>query len=371
MTTTDDLLRSIEELAGTASDGAGMTERVQAGARRVRRRRRIGAAAAVACLVLIGALVPAAVVRLRADDPLPASSTPTRAPGQLTVRGAAGSPYTWNRGTDGALQWMTPFRKGGDEGAEVRVYDPGTYDARKLKKGERVTVGDHQAYWGTASVDVHLSGGGNWAGTKEGVHLVPTIGWQDESGVWVTVIDAEPSQPRHQPVKDLLLDVATYVEIGPAEDILVPVHFRTIPGNRKITFADVDELPNTSGTYQADLGFGGDRTPTVDLYRPSYMSIDTPLQIKVMTLGAGWNEMTYDPVNTTIAGRPARYFEGEAQSVMVPKGGSSLLVEVGTCGILVQVSDRKAIPRSALDTMFKGATFDRCDSLTTWTRLAP
>ena len=379
MTTIEDLRRSLEELAGDASDGAGMAERARTGAARIQRRRTITAAAAVCLVAVATAVIPLAVNRLRADGPAPASVTPYRGPGQLTVRPAPDSKYGWNLGTDGFLQFMTPSLKGSNSTrdccAEVRVYDPGTYDSRVLRRGERITVGDHPAFRATTRVRE----GGHWlrgpAGSSQGPGATKdmlTVGWKDPSGAWVTVLDAGTGlgPPTSLDPLSLLVDVGADVRLGAPRDVLVPMHFAAVPGNLPITFTDVDDTSHPKDGQVAVLGLGGDRQPAVGILRPGYLDVDTPLTITAWTANgyAPWIEMLYSPVNTTVAGHPARYYEDDSGSVSVPPGGSVMLVEIGGCGIQIGVKDRTKITRADLEAMFAGATFDKCDSTKTWTR---
>jgi hypothetical protein len=384
MTTIDELRRSFEELAAAASDGAGMAERATAGAARVRRRRAVGAAAAALCLVaVVTAVVPLVVNRQRADGPPPASVVvvPYRGPGQLTVRPAPDSGRKWSIGSDGFLQFMTPsFGTMKNCCAEVRVYDPGAYDSRALEGGEKITVAGHPGYRATIEVPdadpvPRMPAGPPGRERPDGTARVLTVGWQDPSGPWVTVLDigseAGLGLATSPDPLSLLLDVAADIRLGAPRDVLVPMHFPAVPGNLPITFADVDDISVADGGQLAVLGFGGDPRPSVELFHPSQAEVDTPLTIKAWTANgqAPWTEMAGGPVNTTVAGRPARYYERSGKGgVRVPAGGSVLLVEIGSCGIQINVGDRKAITRADLETMFSGATFDECDSIRTWTR---
>lgn len=201
------------------------------------------------------------------------------------------------------------------------------------------------------------------------------MGWQDASGAWVTVVNSEVEFPsladRLTPaaLKAQLLDVAADVRLGAPEDMLVPVHFPVIPDDLLLSFADVDETTGKDPTHAARLGFGGPAAPSVELFRAMKMRDTSPLSITAMSTGGAWFEYLYSPVNTEVAGRPARYYENSDEgSVTVPDGGSVLLVEIGTCGIAVAVQDRTRITRAELETMFTGATFDECDTTKTWTR---
>ncbi|WP_213000310.1 hypothetical protein [Winogradskya consettensis] len=290
----------------------------------------------VAGLALIGVVFSAAVVRVRADAAPPASSsTHPRGPGQLTVRAAADSPYTWNRGTTGSLQWMQPDGQAACC-AEVRVYDPGTYDSQALESGERITVAGHQAY--SATTDVK-----NLSGAADRVSKMPTVGWQDKSGEWVTVVNIDSVSARKNPGTDLLTGIAKYVEIGAPADVEVPMHFPAVPGALPLKYVNV-------GDGTATLGFGGDATRT-----------PWPLQVQASAKGSpDMAPSLRGAPNTTVAGRPAYYFE-KSGSMRVPAGGSGLAVEIDTCAVQVTVADRTEITRDDLEKMFEGATFDRCD----------
>ncbi|WP_306205651.1 hypothetical protein [Actinoplanes sp. RD1] len=358
MSTVEELRRSMELRAGTATTDAGLAARVEARAGRIRRRRRVAAVAVSACLVLVVAVVvPQVVTRLRATPPAPPAIQPSREPGTLTVRPAAGSALVWSRGIDGTMQWMIPTEQAGKRGKVlVRVFDPGTYDATALQRGERITVGGHAAYRAMTPVDVYTLTDTGYDPTPRVVEA-DTVGWQDPSGPWVTVIDRNAGQgPGSADIGPVLLAAAADVRLGAPEDVLVPMHFPAIPDGLPITFAGADEAGP-----RATLRFGGDPAPKFGLAVVTGMIVDEDLLVTAWsTTSVNWTELIHEPLDTTVAGHPARYTEtGE---------GSKLLVDTGSCGIDIIVRDRRAITRAELEAMVAGATFDACDSTATWTR---
>jgi hypothetical protein len=361
MSTVDDLRRSMEQRAGTATTDAGLPARVEARVGRIRRRRRVAAVAVSACLVLLVAVVvPRAVSRLHADPPAPPAVQPYRGSGQLTVRPAAGTKFVWSRGIDGTMQWMIPTAKAGTRGKViVRVFDPGTYDATPLQRGERITVGGHAAFRAVTTVDTYAP-----ANTELGYDPTPqpvevdTVGWQDVSGAWVSVIDRMGPAPGD--AGPVLLAAAADVRLGAPEEVRVPMHFPAIPGGLPITFADVDEADSAAGPT-AELRFGGDPSPKFGIAVVKGLAVDEELIVNAWpTTSVNWTELTQEAFSTTVAGRPARYTERGK--------GSNLLVAAGSCGIDIVVRDRATITRADLEAMVAGATFDECDSTRTWTR---
>ncbi|WP_306204947.1 hypothetical protein [Actinoplanes sp. RD1] len=404
MTGIDEVVRTIEIRAAQASDGAGLTERVLAGAARVRRRRQWAAVAAAATVVLGAAAAFPVTARLRADhappttpqpvtvstppsrEPVPTPSAPTpsvatsfvptpapghyRDLGQLTVAPAGGSAYTWRRGTSGALQWMVPFTTSskGDTccAAMVRVYDPGMYDARDLRRGEQVRVAGHAAWFGTTTVTAPTEPP-EIRSDSVGDFEVPTLGWQDKSGAWVTVINGQdaPEQFRTKggALRAEMFAIAADVRLTAPEDPLVPMHFRKIPGDLPMSFSYADDREFQDG-QQATLGFGGDTgVPQLYLGGSSTTGARAPLEISAWTATTTpWTELRDQATPAgKVAGHPAWVAEG-------PDGESILLVEAGTCGIEVKAPDPDDIALADRKAMFSGATFDRCDSTATWTR---
>jgi hypothetical protein len=378
MTTLDDLRQALDDRAGTASDGAGIVEQARAGAERIRKRRARGLAAAVCLAAVAAAVIPAVVARRHADGPPPAAVTHYRGPGRLTVTLAADSKFGFARSSIGPVQLLSPFRKTDKYRltccAQVRVYDPGRYDARELQRGRRITVNGHPAFQGNTSFPIPGSAGGNPSGgpgAQPRSQQALTIGWEDASGAWVTVI-GRGATPITPPDPAAMLDVAAAVRLTAPQKVLVPMHFPVIPGNLPITYTEVDEHDAVNGPQKAALGFGGNPRPIEPPDFPVH-DVSTPLTITSWTANgsAPWIELLYGPVNTTVEGRPARYYERTEQdggSVIVPPNGSVMLVEIGSCGIQVVVQDRTKITRADLDAMFTNATFDKCDSTKTWTR---
>ncbi|WP_305786640.1 hypothetical protein [Symbioplanes lichenis] len=362
MTTTDELRRALDRGAGTASDGAGMADRVRAGAHRIRRRRRVTAVAVSASLVLAAGL---AVTRLRTEPPAPPAAPAYREPGRLTVRPAAGSKSVWQQGFDGTMQWLMPSEDGTRRGdVVIRVFDPGSYDATALRKGERVSVGGQPAFWAYTPVEAT-----NGLTGARGTVMAATVGWQDGSGAWVTVADrkaADRTDGLDDPagVRKALIEAAGQVRLGPPQGLGVPVHFPAVADDLPMTFADITRQ---RGNPIARLGFGAGPVPDLSVGFARGPVPDDPLEVTVWTVGkVNWKELTGDPVNTTVADRPARYYERN-DHLGVPPGGSLLLIEAGTCGLEILVRDRTRITRADLETMLTGATVDDCTSTTSWT----
>jgi hypothetical protein len=375
MTDLDDVVHTIELSAARASDGAGMIERVQASAARIRRRRRMTAVAASAAVVLVAAAAIPVVTHLRATPAQPAV-THYRDADQLTVKPAEGSAFSWRAGSYGALQWMAPYRTSaqGDTccAAMVLVYDPGAYDPAELRKGEKVTAGGHEAWFGTTRITSFTEPPEIASDSTADVE-VPTLGWQDGSGAWVTVVNGEDGPPhlltKGDKLRRQMYAIAADVRLTPPRDILVPMHFPAIPGNLPISFAyaDVREDDGTTDYKtgpQAAVGFGGTTgVPSIYLGGASTSGSDAPLEIVARTAGqAPWTDLLTNTIERelTAGGHPARY-------TRTPWAGGQLLVEIGTCGIEVRTKDPDRFTAEQLAAMFDGATFDACDSTATWT----
>lgn len=375
MITVDDLRRSLDDRAATASDGAGMAERARLGAQRIKRRRAIGAVVAVCLLAVAVTFVPAALSRRH--GPPPASIPFYRAPGQMTLSGAPDPEFTWSTGTEGTTQFMTALSTTKQDFneccAEVRVHDPGTYDSHQLRAGQPITVAGHSGFRAmTRAVQSNAAPDGPSGAPVIGhpvYRQALTVGWQDASGAWVTVLDSgyltgDRVPPDRVP---LLLHVAADVRLTPPQDVLVPVHFSHPPGGRTVTFVQTSDV--ASNHPSVSMGLGATSATALPLSRPSARDMDQPLQIRAGNAADwNWSGPTYGAVNTTVAGHPARYYEyaDNEGSVSLNPGSSILLMVAGTCGVQVDVRDSQVITRADLEKMFTGATFDRCDGTKTW-----
>ena len=363
MNTLDNLREIFEQDAGRAPAPHGVAEAAAAGAGRIRRRRRVLAVAGAAILVVAAAVVVPIASRHDATGPLPAAPALTRKPGQLTALWPPGTnPTTRFLRSDGTLQWMN---LGTVCCNNAFVYDPGTYDATELIKGEPVTVAGHAAHY--ALVKPSLPGA---------TGPVATVGWQDPSGAWVIVIHTSghrrPDVSQADAGKSEVLKMAATVRTGPPLDVAVPFHLPAVPRDLGVTFV---EASPRDGVYSEDgrsdlpiaramVGLGGGNRPLLadDLYPPD---VSRPLMItswakQLVTL---FNYPEGKPTGT-VDGNRVWYIESPR---FQPPPSSALVVQAGNCYVEFLVQDRKKITKADLIAMLAGATFDDCGQPATWT----
>jgi hypothetical protein len=365
--TLNDLCETFEDMAGE-SDGFGMIEVAQASAARIRRRRRIAGAAAAAMLVAVVAVaVPVTAERLRATDAPAAAPAPYRAPSEITL-GVQPVPgfFVLDHGTDATRQFLTVRNRNtsaADHGGTVNVYDPGTFDPAVLQGGERVTVAGHPAYL----VPTLTPGGPARAGRQA------TVGWQDTSGAWVIVTGAAD--------RAALLRLAESVRLGPPRRLTAPVQFDWLPDGLPLSWASGSGETGGISGYELGsyVGFAAGRSPATDPLVPDVVA-RRGLALSAMAMpktSRGWTELVAQegappgkvptPVWETIGGQRAWYLPDNATPNLFAAGpGAHLLIDVGDCGVVLQVADLGQISRAELVRTVAGMTFSSCTDAKTW-----
>jgi hypothetical protein len=353
MNTLDDLRRSLDGRATGASDGHGLVQAVREGAIRVRRRRRIAGAAATACLVVaVAAVVPVVVARQRADHPpVVAVTPPYRQPGQVTLGLARSKYYPVSLSTDGSIQRLTARNRDATEnadfGGDVVAYDPGTYDPTALRRGTRMNVAGHDAW---LTPDYRFS---------KDRPAWTVLGWQDPSGVWVLVLQLQPT-----PDVPNLTAFALAVRIGPARELATPFQLASGPDGLPLTAALASGGPDgftdmkvVFGTVQSPVQFPYPTLPKnapLTVYSTQSDNLDLP------TIRSGLTGIA------PIAGHPAWYGDGTGR-LGAPVGGGQLLVDAGNCTVQFISADRAKIGRDDLTAMAATATYGDCWDSSTWT----
>jgi hypothetical protein len=374
MTSVQELRQTLDDHAALAPDGAGLVEAAQAGAVRLRRRRRLALTGAVAALVAIAAILPATVAQVRDAPPHQTGKPPGhyREPDQLTVDLAPNTGYfTLTYGTDASRQFLVARPPDGSTerwGGDIRVYDPGTFDPTALMRGARITVQGHTAYY----VSGFVVGTGDLAVRREDGKSKPqqaesraaTVGWQDESGAWVIVYEAKD--------KAELLRLAEVVRLGPPRDILAPYHLTYVPDDLPVSIALTSDF-RPSQAYSA-VSFAVDRRPLP----LAFVAIGTPTErlpmtIDVKPLDLDWESITGQLGQPTvrIAGHDGWFFTGNEHGWLGPAEGSHLLLNVGRCAVTVTVADRGKITFEEQKRMIEGAQFKDCEDPDTWVKPLP
>ncbi|GIJ50088.1 hypothetical protein Val02_69740 [Virgisporangium aliadipatigenens] len=334
---TDNLSQLMTEFADDlAPSPEGMLEQARRGARRVRRRRRI---TAVVVAVLLAAVV---VVPLRFLGG-GASRTPYVTPSPSP------SAFSWSRGPLELNVELAPreyliigraqsYRYGR---GYLTVVDPGAFDPTPLLGGEPVTLGNRTGYY--------LSD----PPTDSGPRLVAL---RDPSGAWLLVSGED--------LRDGLLNAAAQVRLGPPRPLAMPFRLGYRPPGIDVGTARVD-LGGAPGWAQTNLGFGGSATAPI----PSMFDWGregSQLIVNVSSLPAPLEEMLPDEPNTTVAGRPAWWYERPVGRVNVGPKGALLAVRFPTCLFTVTVLDRARFPRAELERIVAGADVRDCRDRSTW-----
>jgi hypothetical protein len=373
-----DLRQTLVDHEVLAPDSADLVQAAQQGAERIRRRRRMaytaGAAVATAAIV---ALAPAVVAHLSHPPGSTATRPSYRGPLQVTVHLAGDSGYyTLEYSVIGNSQLLvarSSDASSAHSGATVVVHDPDTFDGTRLLRGEPIAVRGHRAYFvadlplGSAPNALPRPDKPNKPGKSEPVSVSgPAVGWQDASGAWVVIYNAAGGSAGGQRVE--LARVAEAVRLGKPRDVLTPYQLGYVPGGLPATYALVrDNLPNEATSV---VGLGGQ--PKLDGPFGRQTSDDQPLEIEVMPRDAYVDShiAEYGGKAAKIAGHESWYVT-ETRGVVVPDGGSVLIVNVGHCWVSIQAMDRKQIPYEELKKLVESAEFKDCADPRTWTRPVP
>ncbi|MEV6302770.1 hypothetical protein AB0M02_25380 [Actinoplanes sp. NPDC051861] len=354
MNTLEDLRRTLDTHATAAPDAFGLIERARTHAVRLRRRRRIltGTGTALA-IVLVSVAVPL-FLRQPAPAPSPPAAPPSRSAAQLSVELVPGSAFqiTTRGGTEDS-QWATvratvdiesarPGRPGANEGADVIVHDPGTYDPAVLQRGEPVTVAGRPGWYVESlpsvvivPLDLPAAAG-------------PAVGFQDPSGAWVTVGDVEAEETARQH----LIEIGNQVRLAEPIEAGAPFQFGWLPEGLPVS--RVRQLPMGPAVT---FGFGPVSGRDVALSVTAQSSVgdrDWPMIKDGM------------PDTVTVNGNTVRYAARPNAVWTGPDTGADMTVEVGTCVFYFHVLDRERLSRPDLLRIVEHARFTSCDDPSTW-----
>nr|WP_221379156.1 hypothetical protein [Actinoplanes polyasparticus] len=367
MTSLDELRRTLEQRADLAPDAVGLVEQARAGAVRLRRRNRFRAVAAAVVAVAVAVGVPYAA-RLNPSEPAPNPAGPMtyyREPFQLTLDLAPGPVYfTLTHGTQGRTQFLVARPIGtpkDDSGGTIAAHDPGTFDPTRLRRGERVTVHGHPAFY-VQNLDPPAPSepaGTNASGPDSSYRIGAAVGWQDPSGAWVTVSDGAS--------RAAMLRLAESVRLTSPRTARAPVRFGWVPLDLPVTYTESRDV--AAHGVSANIGFGGPAEPSGQPSSPFFaMPYDTPLSVSVLPMEGimtAWGEDYADRPMRVIAGHRTWYIEGDA-GPLASRDGSHMLIQAGSCGITIAVRDRASIPSAALERMVENMTFGGCDDTSDW-----
>jgi hypothetical protein len=138
------------------------------------------------------------------------------------------------------------------------------------------------------------------------------------------------------------------------------------------------DLPGTyamTSDYALDqmrsvVGLGGQ--PSLKAVAPPMETMgELPLEIDVLPRSVNVDRDIPDlGAPTKIAGYDSWYLT-RTGTLIVPPGGSTLVVNVGRCRVTLTTKDRKQIPHEQLKRLVEGAKFTDCTDPQTWTPPLP
>jgi hypothetical protein len=246
--------------AEQAPESAGIVAAAEAGARRIRRRRRVCIGAALAVTAALALFVPTYALPNAPPSGDDVADRAGRGPLQTTVEIAPGRGYRVSMsGLLGSVQYLEVTSEQSEDraGAHVVVHDPGTYDAEPLQRGEPVTVQGRPGFY-LPDLPARYAGYPGEFGRSE--LPSPVVGWADPSGAWVVVLGT-PFVPSQFDRRQRVLAVAEAVRTVPPHDVLAPFHLRYVPPGLAPLQVDLMHAGGLGfvilGTYSVELGSGG------------------------------------------------------------------------------------------------------------------
>lgn len=426
MNTVDDLRDMFDEYASEAHDGRDLVPAVQAGAGRVRRRRRIvQSVTAVAAVLAVTAGVP---LVLGADEPSTGGGTavggePTAtAPREpvatsyrrltaLTVSLAPDSVYfPMIQGTEGNRQFIVARNRvttdTRHQGGAVYVHDPGTFDRKNLQDAEEVTVNGQQAYYSLQRrTRLQLVAPGPQQQSPQPAppgpspvapgtldpspvpsrarertvdrvpqvvtaspaeFLQPTLSWQDSSGAWVMIVVGADQG------RSAALHLAQAVRLSAPRAARTPFQLGWLPDGLPV--ASVSSRADANGADPAKnlntyVGLGtyvGDPQPTSDEL-PGDAPWGRQLIVEAATRAGSasiHDELWDGPATRTVGGHPAWYRDSRSDDGA--RSGYRVGIKVGTCVVVVYVEQAEKVGLADVDRMVADMTFGSCVDLATW-----
>ncbi|MCO8273840.1 hypothetical protein M1L60_24900 [Actinoplanes sp. TRM 88003] len=366
MTSLDELKSTLEQRAGLAPDPSGLVEQARAGAVRLRRRNRIRAVAAAVVAVGLVVGVPS-VVRSFASEPPPNPAGPMtyyREPSQLTLELAPDDiHFTMLHGTLGKTQFLLARglkNGGGGAGGTVAAHDPGTFDPTRLRRGEPVTVQGRPGFYVDRLDPPAPASSGPDGGPGAAWRVGAAVGWQDPSGVWVTVYEANS--------RASILRLAEAVRLTSPRTARTPLHFGWVPRDLPVSYVSSRDVAEYG--VEAHVGFGGPAQLPGPQSDPFFdLPYETPLTITALSMEGimtAWGEDYAQRPMRPINGHKTWYAEGQAGPMNVGDG-SVMMIDAGSCAITVVVKDRQAIPEADVVRMVENMTIGTCEDITDWT----
>jgi hypothetical protein len=325
MRTVSDLHRTLDAHAADVSFDPGLVAGARSRGLRLRRRRRLllsGTATALA--ILAGAV---SFLRPTAPEPDAVAQAPYRSAGQLSVAIAEGSPFRIIRQTGEAGKQTAWIRNIGDLtaklpgeddenfGGNAEIFDPGVYDPTELRKGQKVTVAGHDAWFDPTGM--------------------PIVGWEDPSGAWVVLTGS--SRPE-------AVEVAADIRLVTPEAPRTPYRIGWIPGGRAPSHVRYE-------MGAATIEFGPRR------------------ELKVQALPStdpDWKTIQPGLPEPTTIGSATVWRMDQPNGMFTGENGSNIAMRYWDCLIYVTVADRTEIPFAEVTRMLESMTVTSCADQDNW-----
>jgi hypothetical protein len=318
---------------------------------------------AAAVLVIGGVAATVGAVRLSDGEPEPpvavVAPEPPRRADQITIDINATSGFVAAvRGTDATRQFVTArdvspgTGAGGRYAGEVSAYDPGSFDAAPLQRGEVVDVAGHDARYVPDYGFAALS-------QDDAPHRSPAVGWADPSGVWLLVYVA----PGERATRDDLIRLAESITLAPPREVRTPFRLGVLPNGLSVTYVRAGEQGEGRGGM---VGLSDPRRKASSAAVYDGAPYGATVSIFAESPDADWaSEKRTLTGRRTVAGHPAWYTEG--RNMLSPEGnGSALTVDTGHCVIRLRTADRRAINRAELERTVADMTIGDCGNPDTW-----
>jgi hypothetical protein len=342
MTTLDQLRQAMEERAALAPDGAGLVQAAQAGAARIRRRRRITGMTVAAGLTLAIAAGTPAVLQWRATPPPVAPAVPdrTRTAGEMTLTidpAARAAVDRYGASSSGQFQSVaitTPAGKRYD--ADVYAYAPGTPDQAIPGPVETAVVQGRPAQYRKHPGSESLT-------------------WRDPGGSLVSVdhrylrqSDAAVRRPpgvHDGPDRAALQTIADAVRIGPPREITAPIRFGTLRDGLRMSGITVSVADPARPIVTVTLEYPGS-------------TANDRRQVDVITMAGSGSGRGRAPV-AAVGGHPAWYGPYGDN-----KRRNSLMLDAGPCRVDFITSP--GMTEQQVRDLAGGARLIPCDQMASW-----
>ncbi|MEU0933520.1 hypothetical protein [Embleya sp. NPDC005971] len=382
MTDLEDLAATFTDHEHLAPSADGLIEAAQAGARRIRRRRRTGVGLAAVAAVALGALVP---WTLSGSDGGDATNRPGPAamprPPAVDIDTVPGAGYLRiGSGFDGPRAYAGFLGGGRFPSGRVTVQSATTLDTALLRAGEPITIQGRPAFYlpgfvfaddasqgqesansgplqpGSVVPSTPAASHSRVAGAAPKARDVtePVIAWAHDTDTWVLVFGSTD--------RTSLTDFAERIRIAPGPRTRTPYRLGALPAGFVPT-AGTGTRESTLALAPAPDPTAARRTP----WQPGANANPGTLQIRVESRGPDTGRRPTRPGPATlVAGHDTWYLTESDDNTRVPADGAVLLADIGACSYTLTTRDRTLIPYSALTRLIETTEYRDCADPNTW-----